>query len=75
MSAKAQLYKQGISPTSIKCILKGRSGVIGDLNPGLALGSIVVDVEIRALVESMMDRLGSRLCEIGMDVREAGTSP
>lgn len=75
ISAQVQVCKQGISPTSIECILKRRSGVIGDLNPGLVLGSIVIDVEIRALVESMMDGLGSRLCEIGMDVREAGTSP
>lgn len=75
MSAQAQPCEQGISPTSIECILKRRSGVIGDLNPGLVLSSIVVDVEIRALVESMMDGLGSRLCEVGMDVREAGTSP
>lgn len=46
---------------SIECILKRCSGVIGDLNPGFVLGSIVVDIEIRALVESMMDGLGSRL--------------
>lgn len=75
MSAQVQLCKQGISPTSIECVLKRRSGVIGDLNPGLVLSSIVIDVEIRALVESMMDGFGSRLCEIGMDVCEAGTSP
>jgi len=61
MSVQAQLYKKTISPTSIECILKRCSRVIGDLNPGFVLGSIVVDVEIRALVESMMDGLGSRL--------------
>lgn len=63
------------SHTSIECILIGCPGVVGDLNPGLLLGRIVIDVEIRALVESMVNGLASRLCEIGMDVCEADTNP
>lgn len=60
---------------SIECILIGCPGVVGDLNPGLLLGRIVIDVEIRALVESMVNGLASRLCEIGMDVCEDGQHP
>ena len=57
--------------TSIECILIGRPRVVGNLYPGLILGSIVVDVEIGAFVESMVDRLRHGLCEIGMDIGKA----
>lgn len=42
-------------------ILIRRARIIGDLNAGPVLVGIVVDVEIRALVEPMVRRLRCRL--------------
>lgn len=47
--------------TSMERILIRRARIIGDLHAGPVLVGIVVDVEIRALVEPMVRRLRCRL--------------
>ena len=60
--------------TSIECILIRRPRVVGNLYTGLILGSIVVDIEIGAFVESMVHRLRHGFCKIGMDIGKAARS-
>jgi hypothetical protein len=52
-------------------ILIWSSRVVGDLDPRFVLRGIVVDVEIRTLIKSVMKGLGSWCSEIVMNVGKA----
>ena len=58
-------------PTSRDGILVGRAGVVGNLQPTLALTGITQDIDIRTLVESVVKRLCAWRREEVVDVGEA----
>ena len=57
--------------SSIECILVGSPGVVCDLKACLVLSSIVVNVDVRALIESVVEGFGGRRSEIIVDVGKA----
>lgn len=57
--------------SSIECILVGSPGVVCDLEACLVFGSIVVNVDVRALIESVVEGFGGRRSEIIVDVGKA----
>ena len=58
-------------PTSGNGILVRRAGIVGNLQPALALIGIMQDIDVRTLVESMVKRLCAWRREEVVDVGEA----
>lgn len=57
--------------SSVECILVGSPRVVCDLETCLVLSSIVVDVDVRALIEPVVEGFGGRRSEIIVDVGKA----
>jgi hypothetical protein len=62
------------SHTAIKSILIRSASRVGYLKTCSALDRVVVEIQIRALVKAMVNRLGRRLVEIGVYIRKAALS-
>jgi hypothetical protein len=60
--------------TAIESILVRSASRIGYLKTCSTLGRVVVEIQIRALVEAVMDRLRQRLVEIGVYICKAASS-
>lgn len=55
-----------------ECILLRRSRVVRNLDSGSVLGCVVVNIEVRAFIKTVMVRQRSSgwLCEVVMNIRE-----
>jgi hypothetical protein len=62
------------SRTAIESILIWGASGIGYLKTCSTLDGIVVEIQIRALVKAMVNRLGRRLVEISVSICKAASS-
>ena len=60
--------------TAIESILIWSASRIGYLETCSTLDGIVIEIQIRALVKAMVDRLRRRLIEVGVNICEAVSS-
>lgn len=58
--------------TSIECILIVGAWVVRNLYPGTTPRGVMVDIEIGALIESMVCRFRRGSCKVVMKVRKTG---